>query len=115
MKKRLLVLPLFIILLVTIISAPSYYYENNNIGNKLIDKKGFETTRTFLIKNDQGPDFYRTYNGFNKGDINSNNRYVGFNHKGTYRNFDDSNSQPKGHNCYTNCPSGWECTKKSTK
>jgi len=116
MKKRLLVLPLFLILLVTLISAPSNYNLGNDVNyNYKSLRVDSETTRTFLIKNDNGPDFYRTYNNFNKGNINPNTRYVGFNQKGIYGDFDDSNPQPKNKDCDPDCPAGWKCSKTSAQ
>lgn len=116
MKKRLLVLPLFLILLVTLISAPSNYYLGNDVNyNYDSFKSNTETTRTFLIKNDNGPDFYRTFNDFNKGKINPNTRYVGFNQKGIYGDYDDSRPISKDHHCDPDCPAGWTCTKTSAE
>ena len=113
MKKRLLILPLFIILLVVIISAPSYDSNDYRKGDLTYTlENNVETTRTFLIKQDNGQEYYRTFEDFNKARVNRGTRHVSRNQRGIYRDFFDVDKRLKDEYCDTDCPPGWKCKKE---
>ena len=127
MKKRLLLLPLFIILLTTIISAPSYnsdnHYNNYNKYNSfdfrekdykyIFEKNDIETVRTFLIKHDKGPNYYRTYENFNKAKLHKSSKHPSKNQRGIYRSFFDHDVKDNSDEfCDIDCPKGWKCKKE---
>ena len=116
MKKRLLLLPLFIVLLLPIVIAPSNYNYHSN-DYRISDAKytykenNIETTRTFLILNDKGPDYYRTFESFNKARLNRGSNYPSKNQRGIYRDFFDVDQREDSGFSTSNCPEGWECKK----
>ena len=115
MKKRLLLLPLFIIFLVVVISAPTHNSQDYRTSDikYTFEKNNVETNRVFLIKNDIGPDYYRTFKNFNKARLNHGNNYPSNNQRGVYRDFFDVDKK-EDHDCNIDCPAEWDCTKDSS-
>jgi uncharacterized protein YxeA len=116
MKKRLILLPLFIILLVTIISAPNHVvyldqYDNQDYYYDSNEKPKIETTRVFHIIEDDGSEYYRTYTGFNKNRVHNRVRYASNQQRGIYRDFFDVDKRPNDDFCDTDCPAEWKCKK----
>jgi len=129
MKKRLLIIPLLIILLLPLIIAPSYNYNpyDNLEYNFRYDNSNIkvETSRTFLIIEDDGRSHYRTFTSYNKEDKEYNFFRTDSNRKGIYRdlfdygiNFNIRDKQFYKHfqiEDTKDCPNGWICEKTATK
>ena len=113
MKKRLLLLPIFLILL-AIVSAPTInYHSNDYMENKFYhhqDSK-VETTRIFLISEDNGNNYYRTFKNYNK-EKNYDFFKSSYQRKGIYLDFFDVDKMPHEEHCDVDCPEGWVCKKE---
>ena len=113
MKKRLLLLPIFLILL-AIVSAPTInYHSNDYMENKFYHHQdsNVETTRIFLISEDNGNNYYRTFKNYNK---EKNYDFFKSSHqrKGIYLDFFDVDKITPKEYCDVDCPEGWVCKKE---
>jgi|TARA_Y100000296_G_C5150166_1_gene245968 uncharacterized protein YxeA len=113
MKKRLLLLPIFLILL-AIVSAPTInYHSNDYMENKFYHHQdsNVETTRIFLISEDNGNNYYRTFKNYNK-EKNYDFFKSSYQRKGIYLDFFDVDKMPHEEHCDVDCPEGWVCKKE---
>ena len=113
MKKRLLLLPIFLILL-AIVSAPTInYHSNDYMENKFYyhQDSNVETTRVFLILEDNGNNYYRTFKNYNK-EKNYDFFKSSYQRKGIYLDFFDVDKMPHEEYCDIDCPEGWVCKKE---
>lgn len=113
MKKRLLLLPIFLILL-AIVSAPTInYHSNDYMENKFYHPQdsNVETTRIFLISEDNGNNYYRTFKNYNK-EKNYDFFKSSYQRKGIYLDFFDVDKMPHEEHCDVDCPEGWVCKKE---
>jgi len=113
MKKRLLLLPIFLILL-AIVSAPTInYHSNDYMENKFYPPQdsNVETTRIFLISEDNGNNYYRTFKNYNK-EKNYDFFKSSYQRKGIYLDFFDVDKITPKEYCDVDCPEGWVCKKE---
>jgi len=114
MKKRLLLLPIFLILL-AIVSAPTInYHSNDYMENKFYHHQdsNVETTRIFLISEDNGNNYYRTFKNYNKENKHYDIFKTSHQRKGIYLDFFDVDKMPHEEHCDVDCPEGWVCKKE---
>lgn len=128
MKKRLLILPLFVIILLPLIIAPSYNYQPHDYLEYRFEYNPNEfvkTSRSFLIIDDDGRMFHRTFTNYNKESKDYDFFKTNNNRKGIYRNLFDrgidfSDRDKKFYKHFeveknADCPPGWTCEKRSKK
>lgn len=121
MKKRLLIIPIFILFLLPLIIAPSSsYYDYLENHQHLTYDNHLESSKTFLIVEDDGKSYYRTFSSYNKEDKKYNYFKTDYERKGIYRDLYDYHPKNKDTVSYGNfeikktvsCPEGWTCEKE---
>jgi uncharacterized protein YxeA len=112
MKKRLLLLPIFLILL-AIVSAPTIIHHSDEIEDKFYyhQDSNVKTTRVFLISEDNGNNYYRTFKNYNK---EKHYDFFKSSHqrKGVYLDFFDVDKISHEGHCDIDCPEGWVCKRE---
>ena len=78
-----------------------YYHQDSNV----------ETTRVFLILEDNGNNYYRTFKNYNK-EKHYDFFKTSHQRKGMYLDFFDVDKMPPKEYCDVDCPEGWVCKKE---
>ena len=116
MKKSVLII--FSFLLISSVSAlyiDDYnYYDDNFYNQKFIINEHRQNSKTFLIKEDNGNSYYRTFINYNKDRKYYDSYKTDFERRGIYLDFFDTKnlkSKDSKTKKEINCPKDWTCRK----